>query len=81
METDENKREPTVSDRAIALAVLRQYWLGHVLRVAEDCWKAKQPLICYPPRPDDIEDAAQLIAEMKPRTELSIAVPVSGTKE
>lgn len=55
--------EVTDQHQAVAQLALRAYWLRHVLRVAEECWRSGQSLHLYPPNSAEIEDVAKVLAE------------------
>jgi hypothetical protein len=64
---------PTAQHRVKAEMILEQYWLAHVERVARGCLKDQRALVCYPPRPSDVEATAQLLADLETSTDLSLA--------
>jgi hypothetical protein len=64
---------PAEQHRVMAQLALRAYWLRHVLRVAEDCWRSGQGLHLYPPNAAEIDEVAKVLASYEPTTELALA--------
>jgi hypothetical protein len=57
---------------AVAELALRAYWLRHVLRVAEECWRTRQGLHLYPPNAVEIEGVASVLAAHESTSSLAL---------